>query len=92
MRRFVSLREQFLGLRSLLVDLGRLSATVATAYRTSLPHNAIALVDGEMRADGIVRKTQHPGKVLDGAPRAFEQRDHPPSRAFKELLVPVPSQ
>ena len=71
------------------VHVGRLTAAAATAYRTSLPHKAVALKDGEMRADAVVRKTQHPGELLDGAPRAPEQRDNLTPHAFQELPVAV---
>jgi hypothetical protein len=42
------------------------------AYRTSLPHDPVALEDGEMRANAIIRETQRPGKLLDGTPRSPE--------------------
>src|SRR5215204_6156993 len=91
-RRCVSFREQVFGFRCQLVDVSRLAAIAAAAYRTSLPHNAIALEDGEMRADAVDRETQRPGKLLDGAVGPSEQRNHPPPRAFEELLFPARSQ
>src|ERR687894_2757963 len=85
---FVSLGEEVFTLPGQLVDVSRLAAPAAPAHRTSLAHDAVALQDGKVCADAVVGEIQCPGEVLDGAPRAPEQRDDPPPRAFEEPLVP----
>src|SRR5215204_2470395 len=89
---FVSLREQVFALLGQLVDVSRLAATAAAAHRTSLPYDAVALENGKVCADAVVREIQRPSEVLHCAVGPSEQRNHPPPRAFEELLFPARSQ
>src|ERR671921_241229 len=88
-RGFVSLREKVFGLAGQLVDVSRLAAAAAAAHRTSLPHDPVALENGKVRADTVVRESQRPSEVLDSAVGPSEQRDDLPPGAIEKPLVPA---
>ena len=77
-------------MRRQFVNVGGLTAaTTAAAHQTSLSHKSVALKDGKMRPNAVVREIELPGEILDGPASTTNQRDDPPACALEKFLVPT---